>query len=77
MNKTKNKEYQAFLKKLRSETVYFKNTFENALIKSDPDGGYMVKINGRPAFQADPQSGLIADAILEYKEIPAAEYEKA
>lgn len=65
-----------FIKKLSSETVFFKNEFENAFIKSVPGKGYFVKLPGNVQYPGNPESELINDAILQGVEITRAEYEK-
>lgn len=69
--------YQAFLRKLTKETVFFKNEFEQAFIKSVPGEGYTVKFPGQKEFKADPKSQVVADAILEFNEITEKEYKAA
>lgn len=66
--------YSDFQKRMTTETVYFKNEFENAFIKSVPGKGYFVKMPGTAEFKAENDSELITDAYLEGKEITAAEY---
>ncbi len=78
MNKENEKKYQAFLKKLTSEEVYFKNSQEDAAIKSVPgkNGGYWVKLKGQPAFATSHLNEVVNGGILEYSEISKAEFER-
>lgn len=75
MSPENEKKYNAFMNKLARDTLYFKNTFENACILSIPGGGYWVKFSNEKAFKAKEGSKLITDAILEYNEITKEEYD--
>jgi len=74
MDSESNRKYQAFIKKLQQETVYFKNPFEKAVIKSIPGQGYQVKFKGKEPFEAQKGSEVVTDGILQYSEISEQEY---
>ena len=74
MNPENERIYQAFMKKLQTEIVFFMNTYENAVIKSIPETGFYVKFSGEDEFLAKNGSRLVTDGLLEYKEITEKEY---
>lgn len=63
-----------FLDKFPKEIVYFKNTFEEAVLKSVPEEGIFVKFAGKEQFKSEKGSALVTDAILEGTEITKEEY---
>ena len=67
-------DFDAFEKRLGRETIYLFNDMEDAVVKSTPEG-YWVKIKGMEEFKAKPGSSLVADAVLERKEITKKEYD--
>lgn len=69
------KKYDTFLKKLKTQIVYFKNTFEGAVIKSIPGTGYYVKFAGKQPFKAGDDNAVVAEGILEYNEISKKTYD--
>lgn len=66
--------WENFLDKFSDGIVYFKNTFEEAVLKSIPGEGIFVKLKGGEEFKAKKGSALVADAILEASEITKEEY---
>ena len=78
MNKENQAQYNAFIEKVKKQEVYFLNTYEEAAIRSVPTKTegiiYYVKFKGEKTFQAEKGSTIIADALLEYKEITKEEY---
>lgn len=67
-------EYKKFLERLQSETLYFKNEFEGAVIKSIPKDGYFVKFKDGEEFKAENGSGVIADGVIPDNEISEKQY---
>ena len=64
-----------YLQRLATTVVYLHNAYEEAVIKSMPDGTCFVKIKGKPEFKAHPDSMLVADAKVAPEEITKAQYE--
>lgn len=60
--------------RLTEETVYLKNEFEDAVMKFEPNGNVWVKFKGNSEFKAKDDSAIVADAVLEEKEISAEQY---
>ncbi len=59
-----------------SEVVYFKNEFEDALIKYVPGEGYYVKFPGKkPFLQQIATNRVVYEGFLEANEIAQEEYE--
>ncbi|GAB1403131.1 hypothetical protein MASR1M74_03090 [Lentimicrobium sp.] len=64
-------------KKLRTEKLYFRNEFEEAVIRSDPsDEHFYVKFKGKKEFLAKEGSSVVADAIIVENLITREEYEQ-
>lgn len=63
-----------FLKRLETETVYLKNEYEDALVKIS-NGSAWIKLKGGNPYTAFPGSEIVANAILDQKEITKSEYE--
>jgi len=76
MTAANKKVYDAFIGKMRTEVVYFRNTFEDAVIKSTPLEGYLVKFKGREPFTATDSNSVVAEGILEYNEISKKEFDR-
>ena len=80
MTKENEKKYQAFLRKLSRETVYFKNTYEEAVLKSVPvikhvpEEGYFAKFKGGKEYKISHDTDMVAEAIMECNEITEADY---
>ena len=66
--------WEKFIDKFSEGIVYFRNTHEDAVLKSIPDEGIFVKLRGGEEFKAKPGSALVADATLEGAEITKEEY---
>lgn len=67
---------EELFKKLRTETVYFRNEFEEVVIRSDPSKEYFyVKFKGKKEFIAKSGSSVVADAIISENIISKAEYD--
>lgn len=75
MKKDPKSESKAFLEKLQAGPIFFKNSFENAVIRSEPGKGIFVKFPGEPEFESSQKSNLVTDAILEHNEISEKEYQ--
>lgn len=64
-------------KKLRTEKLYFRNEFEEAVIRSDPsDEHFYVKFKGKKEFLAKEGSSVVAVAIIVENLITREEYEQ-
>ena len=74
MNPDNQKKYLEFREKLLTKTVFFKNTFEEAVIKSVPGEGFFVKFKGHTEFKAKDRSEVVTEGILEYNEITEKTY---
>ena len=61
--------------KLGKETVYFKDSFEDAVFKAVPHDGVYVKLRGEEEFKAKEGSKLVTEAKLAHEAITAKEYE--
>lgn len=69
--------YQAFKAKLASgETIYFVNTFEQIVIRSEPNNKYFAKAKGGEEYPVASNTELVTEAILEHKEITKEEFDK-
>lgn len=66
---------EIYLERLKTQVVYLKNEFEQAVIRSMPSGVRFVKIKGMKEFQAHPDSALVADAVIDGEEISKSQYE--
>jgi hypothetical protein len=67
---------EELFKKLRTETVYFRNEFEEAVIRSDPSKEYLyVKFKGEKEFLAKKGSSVVVDAIISENIISKVEYD--
>jgi len=67
--------WQSFKKRVESETVYFKNSLENAYIRSEPGNGFWIKFPDKPEYKAKDGSTIVSAGILESKEIKKKKYE--
>lgn len=47
------------------EVIYFRNAFENAVLKQVNGDGIYVKFKGGKEFFARADSGIVADAVME------------
>ncbi len=66
---------EEFLIKLREETVYLKNEFEKAVIKSTPDGKAFVKFKGVEPYEATNGASIVVNVCYEENEITKEEYD--
>ena len=55
-------------------TVYFSYPFEEAVFKYMPSGECFVKLRGKSEFKAVHGSKIVADAMLECREISEQDY---
>lgn len=69
------KHYEELIRRSQEAPVFLKHEFEGALIKFQK-GKALVKFPGKPEFQANKNSNLVTEALMEGKEISEGEYEK-
>ena len=68
--------YESFKAKfLTDEPVYFKYSFEEAVIRFEPGGKYFIKFRGNPEFETKHSNRIVNEGFLEYTEITKAEYD--
>jgi len=77
MDDENQKKWEAFMNKLVREEVYFRNTYEDSVIKSTPgkNGGIWIKIKGHPAFATDHLNKIYVDGTLEYNECTKKDFD--
>lgn len=64
-----------FDKALKERNVFFKYTFEDAVLRTDlKEGAIYVKLRGSEEFKAKNGSALVAEALMERNEITEAQY---
>lgn len=72
-------ENERFMEMLTTQPVYFINTYEDAVVRSEiTDNGidYYVKFRGEKEFKAKKGSGVVTEAKLEHTIITREEYNK-
>ena len=69
------KDRPALHARMSVEPVYLLNEFEEMAVRFDPSGDTFVKPKGKPEFKAKAGSKVVADALLDPKEITFAAYE--
>ena len=75
MNEENKIKYEHFKQKLQTEDVYFVNSFEEIAARRDTRAKkYFLKPKGKREYEVKISSTVLADAILEYKEISEEVY---
>jgi hypothetical protein len=68
--------YQDIIKRLPKEEIFLENTFEGIAIRSVPGktSEFYAKFKGKAEYRIDHQSQVVAEALLEAKEISREKY---
>lgn len=74
MNAEHEEKWHRFMEAFAERTVHFSYPFEEAVFKTVPNDACYVKLRGKKEFKAIPGSKLVADAMLECREISEQAY---